>query len=77
MPHNFGVAFAGPGRTADDVIVDLVELRCGGEELYETQPSSRNTTIVITADARLISRCQQARRESSSLSDVIFVEPAS
>ncbi len=30
MPHNFGAVFAGPdGRTADDVVVDLVGLRCG------------------------------------------------
>ena len=97
MPHNFGVIFAGPGRSADDVIVDLVELRCSGgfasdvdaveNEENESQQqqiiqtplpsSSRNTTIVITADAGLISRCQYARRVSSSLSDVIFVEPAS
>lgn len=99
MPHNFGAAFAGPsGRTADDVIVNLVTLRCGGrstafsddddddDDLQATIPSEpqpmnshygRNSTIVITADARLISRCQQARRKSSSLSDVIFVEPAS
>jgi len=95
MPHNFGAMFAGPGgRTADDVIVDLVELRCGGiartagngddtkVASYATpEPqainSPRNTTIVITADARLISRCQQARRKSCSLSDVIFVEPVS
>ena len=31
MPHSFGAMFTGPGgRTADDFIVDLVELRCGG-----------------------------------------------
>ena len=97
MPHNFGVIFAGPsGRTADDVIVNLVELRCGvgrsnennGEHSEEDsaqssstplaiESPSRNSTIVITADARLITRCQQARRQSNSLSDVIFVEPAS
>lgn len=71
MPSNFGVAFAGL-RTADDVIVDLVQLRCGNMD-----SAQRNTTIVITADGKLISRCQVARRESSSLSDVIFVEPAS
>ncbi|KAL7550913.1 hypothetical protein ACHAWF_014126 [Thalassiosira exigua] len=88
MPHNFGAVFAG-GRTADDVIVDLVEARCGGEYYdcdrqspmpspsSQTLNSLRNSTIVITADARLISRCQQARRKSNSLSDVIFVEPAS
>lgn len=72
MPNNFGVAFAGL-RTADDVIVDLVQLRCGDGQ----QSISRNTTIVITADAKLISRCQIVRRESSSLSDLIFVEPSS
>ena len=98
MPHNFGAIFAGPGgRTADDVIVDLVELRCGGgrsrlndnikntgehseeDSLQSTTHDSlsRNSTIVVTADARLITRCQQARRQSNSLSDVIFVEPAS
>ena len=100
MPHNFGAVFAGPvqGRTADDVIVDLVNIRCGGRRMkYETEEeeeeeekeadtsepeplvevNSRNSTIVITADARLITRCQQARRQSNSLSDVIFVEPAS
>ena len=94
MPHNFGAVFAGPvqGRTADDVIVDLVNIRCGGrrmkyddeKEVVEADTSviepldnSRNSTIVITADARLITRCQQARRQSNSLSDVIFVEPAS
>jgi len=38
---------------------------------------SRNTTVVITADARLISRCQRARRMGRSPSDVVFVEPAS
>jgi len=95
MPHNFGAVFAGPiqGRTADDVIVDLVNIRCGGRRMkYDekddeeadnsvTEPlvevNSRNSTIVITADARLITRCQQARRKSNSVSDVIFVEPAS
>lgn len=97
MPHNFGAVFAGPaqGRTADDVIVDLVNIRCGGRRMkYETEEeeekeadtsepeplvevNSRNSTIVITADARLITRCQQARRQSNSVSDVIFVEPAS
>mmetsp|Transcript_1178 Transcript_1178/g.2485 ORF Transcript_1178/g.2485 Transcript_1178/m.2485 type:complete len:964 (-) Transcript_1178:109-3000(-) len=91
MPHNFGAVFAGPGRPADDVIVDLVEARCGGRsntisndddlespsEPQAIDSSTRNNTIVITADARLISRCQQARRKSSSLSDVIFVEPTS
>mmetsp|Transcript_6861 Transcript_6861/g.14091 ORF Transcript_6861/g.14091 Transcript_6861/m.14091 type:complete len:1018 (+) Transcript_6861:102-3155(+) len=94
MPHNFGVIFAGPGRSADDVIVDVVELRCSGSGGADATPrdndeeteiivptsniiASRNATIVITADAKLISRCQQARRKSSSLSDVIFVEPAS
>lgn len=92
LPHNFGAIFAGD-RTADDVIVDLVQLRCGGLPSYHIESNNnvdyeggsldvsddmtRNTTIVITADARLISRCQQARRQSSSLSDVIFVEPAS
>lgn len=106
LPHNFGTIFAG-GRTADDVIVDLVQLRCGGSPSYYNDkkendeddddsvgleddadlhafPESsdfgvmtRNTTIIITGDARLISRCQQARRQGSSLSDVIFVEPAS
>ncbi len=111
LPHNFGAIFSG-GRTADDVIVDLVQLRCGGSPSYYNDkedndeddddyvgvedgdnlhafpesafPESsdfsvmtRNTTIVITGDARLISRCQQARRQGSSLSDVIFVEPAS
>lgn len=73
MPINFGVAFAGL-RSADDVIVDLIQHRCGNED---SAHESRNTTIVITADCKLISRCQVARRESSSLSDVIFVEPAS
>ncbi len=94
MPHNFGVIFAGPGRSADDVIVDIVELRCSGlantdamsndnevesDTIAPTDNSMtlRNVTIVITADAKLITRCQQARRKSSSLSDVIFVEPAS
>jgi len=96
IPHNFGAVFAGPvqGRTADDVIVDLVNIRCGGRRMKYgdekddeeadnsvTEPlvdvNSRNSTIVITADARLITRCQQARRKSNSLSDVIFVEPAS
>jgi len=96
MPHNFGAVFAGPvqGRTADDVIVDLVNIRCGGrrmkygekddeeaENSVTAEPlvevNSRNSTIVITADARLITRCQQARRKSNSVSDVIFVEPAS
>lgn len=73
LPNNLGVAFSGL-RTADDVIVDLVKLRCGDD----TQSVlSRNTTIIITADAKLISRCQIARRESSSLSDLIFVEPSS
>jgi hypothetical protein len=83
MPHNFGVAFAG-ARTADDVIVEMVMLRCGtsgisfGDEKAAAPSSpSRNTTIVITGDVGLISRCQQARRQSSSLSDVIFVEPTS
>lgn len=75
MPNNFGMTFAGL-RTADDVIVDLVQLRCGDASVHPDD-MSRNTTIVITADAKLISRCQIARRESSSLSDVIFVEPAS
>ncbi|KAL9191235.1 hypothetical protein ACHAXT_000941 [Thalassiosira profunda] len=86
MPHNFGAVFVGPGRTADDVIVDLVGVRCGSgsyvasdddDTIPQPVESSRNTTIVITADAGLISRCQEARRRSSSLSDVIFVEPAS
>lgn len=101
LPHNFGAIFAGEGQTADDVIVNLVHLRCGGipsyhikdidddnssfyldeSNLQTSHPDdtnlTRNTTIIITADARLISRCQQARRQSSSLSDVIFVEPAS
>lgn len=79
MPNNFGVAFAGD-RTADDVIVDVVKLRCGTSHNNsdDIQPISlRNTTIVITADAKLISRCQEARRQSSSFSDVIFVEPSS
>ena len=99
LPHNFGAIFSG-GRTADDVIVDLVQLRCGGSPSYsndeednddivdleddnnshsfsDSSDMTRNTTIVITGDARLISRCQQARRQSRSLSDVIFVEPAS
>eukprot|EP00804_Cyclotella_cryptica_P028322 CCRYP_013190-RA/>CCRYP_013190-RA protein AED:0.03 eAED:0.03 QI:179/1/1/1/0.75/0.6/5/1611/876 len=79
MPNNFGLAFAGD-RTADDIIVDLVKLRCGTthNNLDNIQPYSlRNTTIVITADAKLISRCQEARRQSTSFSDVIFVEPAS
>lgn len=73
LPNNLGVAFSGL-RTADDVIVDLVKLRCG-DDVQSTL--SRNTTIIITADAKLISRCQIARRESSSLSDLIFVEPSS
>ena len=122
MPRDSGVAFAGPGRTADDVIVDIVGLRCrcdavddddddGGEggrdpfddidevgyfdividhDAHEDEDGgaprrrsrtaagpSRNTTVVITADARLISRCQRARRMGRSLSDVVFVEPAS
>lgn len=92
MPHNFGAVFAGPGRIADDVIVDLVEARCGGrlnavsngDDLESTPPepqvvdaTARNNTIVITADRRLIDRCQQARRKGASLSDVIFVEPTS
>lgn len=97
MPHNFGAIFAGPGRTADDVIVDLVEQRCGlcesngqsndavdGDDspIVENRdnPSpatARNSTIVITADARLISRCQQVRRRGRASSDVVFVEPAS
>ena len=127
MPRDFGVAFAGPGRTADDVIVDIVGLRCGCDAVYddggggggrdgvdvdvdvdddvgdfdivddhdahdydddedEGDPGrrlrtaagpSRNTTVVITADARLISRCQRARRMGRSPSDVVFVEPAS
>lgn len=105
LPHNFGAIFSG-GRTADDVIVDLVHLRCGGSPSFynndrrednneeysdsldaddcvnlqvvtDSGDMTRNTTIVITGDARLISRCQQARRQGSSLSDVIFVEPAS
>lgn len=103
LPHNFGAIFSG-GRTADDVIVDLVHLRCGGSPSFydgnddnkeengssvdaddydnlqvvaDSNDMTRNTTIVITGDARLISRCQQARRQGSSLSDVIFVEPAS
>lgn len=98
LPHNFGAIFSG-GRTADDVIVDLVHLRCGGSPSFYNNKDddsvdglddsdnlqvlddnidiTRNTTIVITGDARLISRCQQARRQGSSLSDVIFVEPAS
>eukprot|EP00986_Skeletonema_menzelii_P000634 scaffold177_cov245-Skeletonema_menzelii.AAC.1 len=103
LPHNFGAIFSG-GRTADDVIVDLVHLRCGGSPSFydgnddnkeengssvdaddydnlqvvaDSNNMTRNTTIVITGDARLISRCQQARRQGSSLSDVIFVEPAS
>ena len=89
LPHNFGAIFSG-GRTADDVIVDLVHLRCGGspsfhndiensseKALVNSSDMTRNTTVVITADTRLISRCQQARRQGSSLSDVIFVEPAS
>jgi len=101
LPHNFGAIFSG-GRTADDVIVDLVHLRCGGSPSFyndkqgndgvdsvdmddddnlqvfaDSDDMTRNTTIVITGDARLISRCQQARRQGSSLSDVIFVEPAS
>jgi len=79
MPHNFGVMFAGPDRTADDVIVDLVELRSTGREGISNydHEQTRNSTIVITADSRLITRCQQARRKSNSVSDVIFVEPAS
>ena len=97
LPHNFGAIFSG-GRTADDVIVDLVHLRCGGSPSFyndkqgnddidsvdmddddnlqvfaDSGDMTRNTTIVITGDARLISRCQQARRQGSSLSDVIFV----
>ena len=101
LPHNFGAIFSG-GRTADDVIVDLVHLRCGGSPSFyndkqgnddvdsvdmddddnlqvfaDSGDMTRNTTIVITGDARLISRCQQARRQGSSLSDVIFVEPTS
>ena len=74
LPHNFGAIFAGPGRTADDVIVDLVDGRVSGGNQPDVY---RNTTIVITADSRLISRCQQVRRRSESLSDLVFVEPAS
>jgi hypothetical protein len=99
MPCNFGITFAGPQRTADDVIVDIVKLRCQStnddyqkEEKNEgndennnrssippiTTTAIRNTTVVITADTKLISRCQQAQRAGKSLlSDVIFVEPAS
>ena len=112
MPCNFGVTFAGPQRTADDVIVDIVKLRCQStndddqeeenEEEKEngildnngnsnhnhndddddrsippTNIAMRNTTVVITADAKLISRCQQSQRAGRSISDVIFVEPAS
>lgn len=76
MPNNFGVAFAGL-RTADDVIVDLVELRCGDANDAKDAQSlfSRNTTIVITADAKLIGRCQVAQRQSTS--NVLFIEPSS
>ena len=99
MPCNFGITFAGPQRTADDVIVDIVKLRCqltndddqkeeneGNVEKNHDRLSIppipitaiRNTTVVITADTKLISRCQQAQRAGKSLlSDVIFVEPAS
>lgn len=76
LPHNFGAIFAGPGRTADDVIVDIVEGRVSGGNEPDVY-TERNTTIVITADSRLISRCQQARRKSESLSDLVFVEPTS
>ena len=113
MPCNFGVTFAGPQRTADDVIVDIVKLRCqstnddqkeeedevekengilhddgNGNDDHDddddddrsippTNIATRNTTVVITADAKLISRCQQSQRAGRSISDVIFVEPAS
>jgi len=99
LADGLAAVFAGPDRTADDVIVSLVGERCGagtgvtGSSEGDVSGTvvawaeedgggsgagvARNATVVVTADAGLISRCQRARRESSTLSEVAFVEPAS
>ena len=93
LADRVGVLFAGPSLTADDVIVSLVKERClgGGGGGIDDDNIHRNTTVVVTADANLINRCQRQKREGSgrggngssngwsgaSKSDLVFVEPAS
>jgi len=78
LADRVGVLFAGPTLTADDVIVSLAKERCLGGD--DDNGAYHNTTVVVTADANLINRCQRQKREGSggaSKSDLVFVEPAS
>lgn len=85
LADRVGVMFAGPILTADDVIVSLVKERCLGRlgrgGAGSDSGDGHNTTVVITADAGLINRCQRQRREAAFIwnakSDLVFVEPAS
>jgi len=69
LADRVGLLFAGPSLTADDVIVSLVKERClagvGGDDDNDTSSTHRNTTVVVTADANLINRCQRQKREGS------------